>query len=152
MNMSLPTQMPAVFKRHKPQNVNTITEQKMSLMNKVGLKITVAVGTMTCAVIFAIISFVSLPTVLQQTFAGGHFQPVLIVQWIAQTFLQLVLLSIIMVGQNVQNMHAEIRANEEYETTMTSYTDIENIMKQLEVQKTQLQKQTKMLEELTAKL
>jgi hypothetical protein len=140
--MSIAVELPTVFKRHKPQNVNTITEEKMSFMNRIGLKITIAVDAMTCAVIFAVISFISLPTVLQQIFSGGHFQPVLIVQWIAQTFLQLVLLSIIMVGQNVQNMHAEVRANEEYETTMTNYTDIENIMQQLESQKIELQKQT----------
>jgi hypothetical protein len=129
--MSIAVELPTVFKRHKPQNVNTITEEKMSFMNRIGLKITIAVDAMTCAVIFAVISFISLPTVLQQIFSGGHFQPVLIVQWIAQTFLQLVLLSIIMFGQNVQN-----------ETTMTNYTDIENIMQQLESQKIELQKQT----------
>lgn len=134
--------------RHKPRNVNEVHRSQMSLMNKVGLKITLAVGTMTCAIVFAIITLVSLPSVLQQTFAGGHFQPILIVGWIAQTFLQLVLLSIIMVGQNVQGNHAEIRANEEYQTTMTSYKDLETVLKHLNDQDVELLKQTKMLEEL----
>jgi hypothetical protein len=137
--------------RHKPQNVNIVHKKNMSLMNKVGLKITLAVGTMTCAIIFAGIALISLPSVIQQTFAGGHFQPILIIAWVAQTFLQLVLLSIIMVGQNVQSEHAVLRADEEYKTTLTSYGDIENILQHLDMQEKELLKQTKMLEQILAK-
>jgi hypothetical protein len=60
------------------------------------LKITDGVSTMTCAYLFAIIALISLPAAL----ATG--QLIVIVAWIAQTFLQLVLLSIIMVGQKLQ--------------------------------------------------
>lgn len=55
-------------------------------------RITGAVGTMWCAIVFACLALVSLPNVL----ASGD--PVQIVGWLAQTFLQLVLLSVIMVG------------------------------------------------------
>lgn len=58
------------------------------------VKITNAVGSMWCAYVFAILCFISLPEAIK----GGT--PSLIA-WICQTFLQLVLLSIIMVGQNV---------------------------------------------------
>jgi hypothetical protein len=40
-----------------------------------------------------------------------------LVAWIAQTFLQLVLLSVIMVGQNVQQMAADARASKTFEDT-----------------------------------
>ena len=40
---------------------------------------------------------------------------VTIVSWISQTFLQLVLLSIIIVGQNVQSAAADARAQATYE-------------------------------------
>jgi hypothetical protein len=72
------------------------------------LKITRGVGTMWCAYAFACLALVSLPDALK----AGRPQ---IIQWIAQTFLQLVLLSIIIVGQNVQSAAADKRAEATYE-------------------------------------
>jgi hypothetical protein len=63
---------------------------------KLALWITARVSTMTCAYIFAIIAFVSLPSAIE-----SH-SVLVITSWLAQTFLQLVLLSIIMVGQSAQ--------------------------------------------------
>lgn len=60
-------------------------------------KVTSAVSTMWCAYIFAAIALVSLPAALKTG------DPIVIVAWVAQTFLQLVLLSIIMVGQNASS-------------------------------------------------
>lgn len=68
-----------------------------SVLNKIALLITDAVSTMWCAIVFAIIACISLPAAI----ASG--QLIVIVAWIAQTFLQLVLLSIIMVGQKLQS-------------------------------------------------
>ena len=67
-----------------------------NFLNKIALIITNAVSTMWCAIIFAIIAFISLPAALKT------HQLIVIVAWVAQTFLQLVLLSIIMVGQKLQ--------------------------------------------------
>jgi len=52
---------------------------------------------MWCAYLFAAIALISLPNAIR-----SH-DTIVIVSWIAQTFLQLVLLSIIMVGQSVQS-------------------------------------------------
>lgn len=60
------------------------------------LRITSFVGTMWCAYLFCAISLTSLPSTLHEHSVNAD------VQWVAQTFLQLVLLSIIMVGQAVQ--------------------------------------------------
>ena len=60
---------------------------------KLAVKITSAVSTMWAAYIFAGIALISLPAAIR---SGDSL---VIVAWIAQTFLQLVLLSIIMVGQ-----------------------------------------------------
>jgi hypothetical protein len=59
-------------------------------------KISAAVSTMWCAYLFAAIALISLPAAIKSG------DPLIIVAWIAQTFLQLVLLSIIMVGQEAQ--------------------------------------------------
>lgn len=71
--------------------------------NKLATIITKAVGSMGCAYIFAIIAFISFPAAI----STGNV--IVIVGWIAQTFLQLVLLSIIMVGQNFQSAKSDAR-------------------------------------------
>jgi hypothetical protein len=70
---------------------------------KLAVLITRLVGTMWCAYLFTVIALIGLPPALKP---GGEG----IVSWIAQTFLQLVLLSVIMVGQNVQSLAADARA------------------------------------------
>ena len=70
---------------------------------KVALIITAVVGSMWCAYAFALFDLISLPSAIR----GGASA---IVSWVAQTFLQLVLLSVIMVGQNVQAAAADKRS------------------------------------------
>jgi len=67
------------------------------------IKITNGVGTMWCAYAFAILALISLPDAIKLG------KPA-IISWIAQTFLQLVLLSIIIVGQNIQSSASDKRA------------------------------------------
>jgi hypothetical protein len=71
------------------------------------VRITTVVGSMWCAYAFAAFDLISLPAAIR----GGAQT---IVSWVAQTFLQLVLLSIIMVGQNVQAAAADKRAEATY--------------------------------------
>lgn len=73
------------------------------LNDRVALRITGAVGTMWCAYVFAALALVSLPAAL----SSGSV--LVIIGWLAQTFLQLVLLSVIMVGQRLQSdSHQEL--------------------------------------------
>lgn len=92
----------------------------------VAIKITNFVGSMTCAWIFSVLALVSLPAVLTTAFGLTIFPHWLVavglialIAWIAQTFLQLVLLSVIMVGQNVQQQAADARAAKTFEDTET---------------------------------
>ena len=73
------------------------------------VKITEGVGTMWCAYAFAALALVSLPAAI------GTGDPVVLVSWVSQTFLQLVLLSIIIVGQNVQAAAGDKRADATYQ-------------------------------------
>jgi len=73
------------------------------------VKVTNGVGTMWCAYAFAALALVSFPAAVMSGNA------VLIVSWISQTFLQLVLLSIIIVGQNVLAAASDKRAEATYE-------------------------------------
>ncbi len=83
--------------------------EKLGLNAKIGLFITKSVGTMWAAYIFFGLTLVSLPAAL----ASGN--TLVIVSWVAQTFLQLVLLPIIIVGQNIQAASSDARAIATYE-------------------------------------
>jgi hypothetical protein len=68
------------------------------------VKVTAGVGTMWCAYAFGALALVSLPSAI----SSGS--PIVLVSWISQTFLQLVLLSVIIVGQNVLAAAADKRS------------------------------------------
>jgi len=72
------------------------------------VKVTTGVGTMWCAYAFAALALVSLPSAISSGSA------VTLVSWISQTFLQLVLLSVIIVGQNVLAAAADKRSEATY--------------------------------------
>ncbi|HTA65638.1 MAG TPA: zinc ribbon domain-containing protein [Xanthomonadaceae bacterium] len=72
------------------------------------VKVTDGVGTMWCAYAFAVLAFVSLPDVLHTGKTAD------LIAWVAQTFLQLVLLSIIIVGQKVAGEASDKRAIDTY--------------------------------------
>ncbi len=89
---------------------------KIAVFNeKLGARITKMVGTMWCAYLFAAIALISLPGAIKSG------DTVVIVAWIAQTFLQLVLLSIIMVGQDVQSKSVEQKINETHEASLGEF-------------------------------
>jgi hypothetical protein len=86
---------------------------------KFAVLITRLVGTMWCAYLFAVIALIGLGPALKP---GGEG----IIAWIAQTFLQLVLLSVIMVGQNVQSLAADARS-------ANTFKDAETILDRLDL-------------------
>ena len=92
-------------------------ESPIALFNtRVAVRVTKSVGSMWCAYVFALLALISLPAALR----SGN--PIIIVSWIAQTFLQLVLLPIIIVGQNVQAAASDARALSDHETLLSIHT------------------------------
>jgi hypothetical protein len=87
---------------------------------RVGVLITSAVATMWCAYIFAAIALISLPAAVQASFYSGGFKPLPIVTWVAQTFLQLVLLAVILYGQNLQSEKADARSEATFRNTQAA--------------------------------
>jgi hypothetical protein len=94
---------------------------------KVALLITRGVGSMWCAYVFALFDLISLPAAIR----GG---PSTIVSWVAQTFLQLVLLSIILVGQNVQAAAADQRAEATYHDASATLHEVAHVQGHLAAQ------------------
>jgi hypothetical protein len=105
-------QLPRVV-RFDPKEIKRALSEVEGFNAKFALLITRSVGTMACAYLFAVIALISLPAAINSG------QVIVIVAWIAQTFLQLVLLSIIMVGQSVQSAASDARAAKEFADTET---------------------------------
>jgi len=91
-------------------------------LDAVGVFITTAVATMWAAIIFAMLALVSLPGAIMTG------DPVVIVGWIAQTFLQLILLPVIMVGQKIQATQTEKRDNETHAAVMASHAELRALL------------------------
>jgi len=83
---------------------------------RVAVGVTRMVGSMWCAYLFGLLALISFPSAIR-----SH-DPIIIVAWIAQTFLQLVLLPIIIVGQNVQAAASDARAESDHETLLAIHT------------------------------
>ncbi|MGA7833890.1 MAG: DUF1003 domain-containing protein [Acidimicrobiales bacterium] len=92
-----------------------------------GLRVTLAVGTMWCAYIFTILALFALPDAIKQ---GTYF----IIVWLSSSFLQLVLLPIIIVGQNIQATASDKRAEETFKDAEAVLKEAEEIQKHLMAQ------------------
>jgi hypothetical protein len=105
---------------------------------KLAVLITDAVGTMWCAYVFAGVALIGLPAALRP---GGEG----IIAWIAQTFLQLVLLSIIIVGQNIAAAASDKRSED-------TFKDAEAVLHEaIEIQK-HLRSQDEVIDELVQRM
>ena len=132
------------FPHHKPRNVNEQHKAELEasgVNTRIAVGLTKSVGTMWTAYSFAVLAIIGLLAIL------GWLPALvaLLVVWASQTFIQLVMLPILSVGQNVLGRHAELMAEEQFNTTMNTYHHIEEIMHHLSAQDAELLKHTKML-------
>jgi predicted permease len=86
---------------------------------------------MQCAYAFAAIAFIGLPVALEP---GGEGN----IAWIAQTFLQLVLLSIIIVGQNIAAASSDTRSENTFKNAEANLSEALEIQKHLRSQEEEL--------------
>jgi hypothetical protein len=105
----------------------TVAAQHVGVNGRIGLALPSAVGTMWCAYAFAILAVLVLP----QAIAGGMLT---FVQWLSQTFIQLVMLSVIMVGQNVLGRASDQRAAMTYEDADATFHEAGQIQAHLGLQ------------------
>ena len=107
---------PKLVLRHHANKV-VHGDSPIGLFNmRVAVMITKSIGSMWCAYAFAALALISLPSAIQSR------NSIIIISWIAQTFLQLVLLPIIIVGQNVQAAASDARAESDHETLNSIHT------------------------------
>ncbi|MGC2485233.1 MAG: DUF1003 domain-containing protein [Acidimicrobiales bacterium] len=114
---------------HRPFKTNDLREPHSGgffakLNARFGLRVTLVVGTMWCAYLFTLIALVALPDAIKQ---GTYF----VVVWLSSSFLQLVLLPIIIVGQNIQAAASDRRAEDTYKDAEALLHEAEEIQKHL---------------------
>jgi hypothetical protein len=131
---------PRILQRqHEKPATTTEMQERLGLNGRIGVLITTVVGTMWAAYIFTILALISLPGAI----STGN--TVIIVGWIAQTFLQLVLLPIIIVGQNVQSAAADKRSQQ-------TFSDAEAILAECLQLQAHLEAQDKVLDDLVQRM
>lgn len=95
--------------------------------NRLALLLTGAVGTMWCAYAFAVLALVAMPDAIK----GGMMTTI---QWLSQTFIQLVMLSVIMVGQNILGQAGDRRAELTYKDAEATFEEAKQIQLHLQQQ------------------
>ncbi len=115
---------PHIAERAK-QGALTTAQEHTGFNGWLAVKITNGVATMWCAYAFTILALISLP----EAISGGTAP---LIAWIAQTFLQLVLLSIIMVGQKVAASASDKQAFQTFkdaEALLEISNDVQRLLK-----------------------
>ncbi len=125
---------PRIAQRKTEMPVKT-DDERVGMNGKVALIITAIIGTMWAAYLFTILALISLPAAI----TSGSV--ITIVAWVAQTFIQLVLLPIIIVGQNIQGKAADKRSEQ-------TYKDAEAILSECLQLQQHLQAQDKILDDV----
>jgi hypothetical protein len=105
-----------------------VADGHVGFNGKVALTLTTVVGTMWCAYAFAVLALVALPAAI----GSGNLQTM--ISWISQTFIQLVMLSVIMVGQNILGQAQDRRAEMTFKDADATFHEAEQIQLHLKVQ------------------
>ena len=135
---------------HKPRLITSSTVRPQvhgagvigQFNSRLAVAITRSVGTMWTAYLFGLIALVSLPAAIASR------STLVIVAWIAQTFLQLVLLPIIIVGQNVISASQDARAEADHITLTALHTMNVRQLEMLEQQAKIIEHEQEILEML----
>ena len=105
-------------------NTNEVIKSRLSRTDKLALFVTRKVGTM--GFFYFCLVLVTLPLFFRSTLP--------VIQYLSSGYLQLLLLPLILVEQNLQSRHAELRAQHDYETNVKAEKEIEAILLHLEKQ------------------
>lgn len=118
-----------------PQNVNKIHKQNLSLLEKLGLIVTDRVGTMGFFfIIFAwTVLWLGWNILAPQKLRFDPY-PAFVLWLFISNLIQIHLMPLIMVGQNIQSKHSELRSEHDYQTDRKAEKEIETILLHLENQ------------------
>lgn len=130
---------------HRAEHQARVAQGGLAAFNqRLAVWLTAYVGTMFTAYGFAALAIVGLAGVLAILNPSVYT----FIAWLSQTFIQLVLLPVIMVGQNVLNRRTEIQATEMYHNVVRILHDMQQQQAHLTAQDAELLKQTALLARL----
>src|SRR6202142_1891650 len=123
-------------KQRKPlRNVNKEASEKLSALDRLACSITNRVGTMGFFLIVLIWTIIWLGWNLLAPKDLQFDPPMAFVFWLfISNMIQLLLMPLIMVGQNVQGRHSEIRADHDLDVNVKAEKEIEVVLQHLEYQ------------------
>jgi uncharacterized membrane protein len=135
---SKPPSIAEVKRRRRPlRNINKEIAEKIGPLEKLAIWITQHVGTMG---FFLIISAWTALWLGWNLLAPQRLQfdpPMAFVFWLfISNLIQILLMPLIMVGQNIQGRHAEARAEHDLEVNVKAEQEVEVILRHLEYQNT----------------
>jgi uncharacterized membrane protein len=144
---SLPKTLEILREKFGPvKDVNKLHREQMSGLDKLALFITEKIGTM---VFFFIIFGWTVLWLGWNMLAPANLRfdpyPAFVLWLFISNLIQIHLMPLIMIGQNIQGQHTEIRSENDFKTNQKAEKEVELIIEQLE-------KQDKLLQEILEKL
>jgi len=135
-----------------PKNVNVEHRKKLSGLDKLALFVTQHIGTVGFFFIIFIwtVCWLSWNILAPRNLRFDPF-PAFVLWLFISNLIQLHLMPLIMIGQNIQGKHAELRAEHDFETDSKAEKEIETILMHLENQQNLMLQILKRLEKLDAR-
>ena len=135
-NIKTPITLAELKSRLKPiRNVNLEHKASLSKLEKLAIWITEHVGTMG---FFLLIFFWSLGWLTWNSLLPKEFRfdpfPAFVLWLFVSNMIQIMLMPLIMVGQNLQGRHAETRAQADFEVNTKAEHEVETVLMHLEYQ------------------
>lgn len=118
-----------------PKNVNVVHRKSLSVMDKLALSVTGKIGTM--GFFFIILGWTVLWlgwNILAPSNLRFDPYPAFVLWLFISNLIQIHLMPLIMVGQNIQGKHADLRSEHDFETDKKAEKEIETILIHLENQ------------------
>ena len=132
-----------------PKNVNVEHRKRLSGLDKLALFVTQHIGTMG---FFFIIFAWTLVWLSWNIFAPRNLRfdpfPAFVLWLFISNLIQLHLMPLIMIGQNIQGKHTELRAEHDFQTDSKAEKEIETILLHLENQQKLMQEISRKIEKL----
>jgi uncharacterized membrane protein len=142
------TAIEKINKEYPIKNVNKLHRAKLSKMDKLALLVTDRIGTMG---FFFIIFAWTLIWLGWNVFAPKKLRfdpyPAFVFWLFISNLIQLHLMPLLLIGQNVQGKHAELRSEHDFETDKKAEKEIEAILNRLNNQERLLQEILEKLKE-----
>ncbi len=147
--MAQTSSLEKIQQQYPVKNVNTIHRSRLSKLDKLAIFVTEKIGTMG---FFLIIFTWTAIWLGWNVLAPQHFRfdpyPAFVLWLFISNLIQLHLMPLLLIGQNIQGKHAELRSEHDFETDKKAEKEIEAILVHLENQQKLMLEILKKIEKL----